>query len=191
MKIGLYFGTFNPIHIGHLIVANHFAENTDLDQIWCVVTPQNPFKAKQSILNNNQRFEMVSRATKGFPKIVPCDIEFNLEQPNYTINTLDCLEKKYTKHKFSLIMGEDNLMSLSDWKDSDSIIERYPIYVYPRKLNSNRVTPELKGKINNIQAPIIEISSSFIRASIKAGKNIRPFLTEAVWNYLDEMNLYK
>ena len=191
MKIGLYFGTFNPIHIGHLIVANHFAENTDLDQIWCVVTPQNPFKAKQSILNNNQRFEMVSRAIKGFPKIIPCDIEFNLEQPNYTINTLECLEKKYTKYKFSLIMGEDNLMSLSDWKDSDSIIERYPIYVYPRKLNSNIVTSELKGKINNIQAPIIEISSSFIRASIKAGKNIRPFLTEAVWNYLDEMNLYK
>ena len=191
MKIGLYFGTFNPIHIGHLIVANHFAENTDLDQIWCVVTPQNPFKAKQSILNNNQRFEMVSRAIKGFPKIIPCDIEFNLEQPNYTINTLECLEKKYTKYKFSLIMGEDNLMSLSDWKDSDSIIERYPIYVYPRKLNSSIVTSELKGKINNTQAPIIEISSSFIRASIKAGKNIRPFLTEAVWNYLDEMNLYK
>ena len=191
MKIGLYFGTFNPIHIGHLIVANHFAENTDLDQIWCVVTPQNPFKAKQSILNNNQRFEMVSRAIKGFQKIIPCDIEFNLEQPNYTINTLECLEKKYTKYKFSLIMGEDNLISLSDWKDSDSIIERYPIYVYPRKLNSNVVTSELKGKINNTQAPIIEISSSFIRASIKAGKNIRPFLTEAVWNYLDEMNLYK
>jgi len=191
MKIGLYFGTFNPIHIGHLIVANHFAENTDLDQIWCVVTPQNPFKAKQSILNNNQRFEMVSRAIKGFPKIIPCDIEFNLEQPNYTINTLECLEKKYTEYKFSLIMGEDNLMSLSDWKDSDSIIERYPIYVYPRKLNSNISTSKLKGKINNAQAPIIEISSSFIRASIKAGKNIRPFLTEAVWNYLDEMNLYK
>ena len=191
MKIGLYFGTFNPIHIGHLIVANHFAENTDLDQIWCVVTPQNPFKAEQSILNNNHRFEMVYRAIKGFPKIIPCDIEFNLKQPNYTINTLECLEKKYTKHKFSLIMGEDNLMSLSDWKDSDSIIERYPIYVYPRKLNSNIVTSELKGKVNNIQAPIIEISSSFIRASIKAGKNIRPFLTEAVWNYLDEMNLYK
>lgn len=191
MKIGLYFGTFNPIHIGHLIIANHFAENTDLDQIWCVVTPQNPFKAKQSILNNNHRFEMVSRATKEFPKIVPCDIEFNLEQPNYTINTLECLEKKYPNYNFSLIMGEDNLISLSEWKNSESIIERYPIYVYPRKLNSNIVTSKLKGNINNVQAPIIEISSSFIRASIKAGKNIRPFLTEAVWGYLDDMNLYK
>ena len=191
MKIGLYFGTFNPIHVGHLIIANHFAEYTDLDQIWCVVTPQNPFKAKQSILDNHQRLEMVFQATKDFPKIVPCDIEFNLTQPNYTVNTLAYLEEKYPDYNFALIMGEDNLISLPKWKNSEILIDRYPIYVYPRKLKYAKNNSQIKGQIVKVQAPIIEISSSFIRSSIKSGKNIRPLLPNDVWKYLDEMNFYK
>ena len=191
MKVGLYFGTFNPIHVGHLIIANHFAEYTDLDQIWCVVTPQNPFKAKQSILDNHQRLEMVYQATKDFSKIVPCDIEFNLTQPNYTVNTLAYLEEKYPDYNFALIMGEDNLISLPKWKNSEILIDRYPIYVYPRKLKSAKNISQIKGQKIKVQAPIIEISSSFIRSSIKSGKNIRPLLPNDVWKYLDEMNFYK
>ena len=191
MKVGLYFGTFNPIHVGHLIIANHFAEYTDLDQIWCVVTPQNPFKAKQSILDNHQRLEMVYQGTKDFSKIIPCDIEFNLTQPNYTVNTLAYLEEKYPDYNFALIMGEDNLISLPKWKNSEILIDRYPIYVYPRKLKSAKNNYQIKGQIIKVQAPIIEISSSFIRSSIKSGKNIRPLLPNDVWKYLDEMNFYK
>lgn len=191
MKVGLYFGTFNPIHVGHLIIANHFAEYTDLDQIWCVVTPQNPSKAKQSILDNHQRLEMVYQATKDFSKIIPCDIEFNLTQPNYTVNTLAYLEEKYPDYNFALIMGEDNLISLPKWKNSEILMDRYPIYVYPRKLKSAKNNSQVKGQIIKVQAPIIEISSSFIRSSIKSGKNIRPLLPNDVWKYLDEMNFYK
>ncbi len=191
MKIGLYFGTFNPIHVGHLIIANHFAEHSDLDQVWCVVTPQSPMKKKQSILDNNQRLEMVYLATKEYPKIKPSAIEFQLKQPNYTIHTLAYLEEKYPEYEFALIMGEDNLVSLPKWKNAELLLERYPIYVYPRKLYSEEKEFRLKGTIHKVNAPVIEISSSFIRTSIKEGKNIRPLLPEAVWVYLDEMNFYK
>lgn len=191
MKIGLYFGTFNPIHVGHLIIANHFAEHSDLDQVWCVVTPQSPMKKKQSILDNNQRLEMVYLATKEYPKIKPSAIEFQLKQPNYTIHTLAYLEEKYPEYEFALIMGEDNLVTLPKWKNAELLLERYPIYVYPRKLYSEEKEFRLKGTIHKVNAPVIEISSSFIRTSIKEGKNIRPLLPKAVWVYLDEMNFYK
>ena len=191
MKIGLYFGTFNPIHVGHLIIANHFAEHSDLDQVWCVVTPQNPLKQKQSILDNRQRFHMVELATNNYPKIKPSDIEFELNQPNYTIHTLAYLEEKYPGNNFVLIMGEDNLISLHKWKNVDILLDRYPIYVYPRKINFKPFNDTTKGDIKKVGAPIIEISSSSIRKSIKEGKNIRPLLPESVWVYLDEMNFYK
>jgi len=191
MKIGLYFGTFNPIHVGHLIIANHFAEHSDLDQVWCVVTPQNPLKQKQSILDNRQRFHMVELATNNYPKIKPSDIEFELNQPNFTIHTLAYLEEKYPGNKFVLIMGEDNLISLHKWKNVDILLDRYPVYVYPRKITSKTFNDTTKGDIKKVGAPIIEISSSSIRKSIKEGKNIRPLLPESVWVYLDEMNFYK
>lgn len=191
MKIGLYFGTFNPIHVGHLIIANHFAEYSDLEQIWCVVTPQNPFKTKHSILDNHQRLEMVYLATKEYPKIKPSAIEFQLSQPNYTVHTLAFLEERHPEHEFALIMGEDNLVSLPKWKNAEVILERYPIYVYPRNIKSPRENCRLEGTIKKVDAPIIEISSSFIRKAIKSGKNIRPLLPESVWIYLDEMNFYK
>ena len=134
---------------------------------------------------------MVYQATKDFSKIIPCDIEFNLTKPNYTVNTLAYLEEKYPDYNFALIMGEDNLISLPKWKNSEILMDRYPIYVYPRKLKSAKNNSQIKGQIIKVQAPIIEISSSFIRSSIKSGKNIRPLLPNDVWKYLDEMNFYK
>ncbi|WP_303316838.1 nicotinate (nicotinamide) nucleotide adenylyltransferase [Flavivirga abyssicola] len=192
MKVGLYFGSFNPIHIGHLVIANHLAEYSDLDQIWFVVTPHNPFKKKRSLLDNYQRLEMVYRATKDYIKLKPSDIEFNLPQPNYTINTLAYLQEKYPDNEFSLIMGEDNLKSFHKWRNYKLILEDHHIYVYPR-ISENKVETQFEGhkKIHHIDAPIMELSSTLIRHGIKAGKNVKPMLPEFVWEYLDEMNFYK
>ena len=192
MKIGLYFGTFNPIHVGHLTIANHLAEHSNLDKIWFVVTPHSPFKKKSSLLDNRQRYEMVYRATEDYIKLEPCDIEFNLPQPNYTIDTLTYLQEKYPKHEFALIMGEDNLKSFHKWKNYELILDNHDIYVYPR-ISSGIVDTQFNthSKIKKVNAPIMELSSTFIRNSIKEGKNIRPMLPEHVWEYLDEMNFYK
>lgn len=192
MKVGLYFGTFNPIHIGHLAIANHMAEYSDLEQIWFVVTPQSPFKTKQSLLDNHQRFEMVYRATEAYPKLKPSDIEFNLPQPNYTVNTLAYLQEKHPQHDFSLIMGEDNLKSLHKWKNYDVILEHHHVYVYPRISDGNIETQfDKHPHIHLVNAPIMEVSSTFIRSAIKDRKNIRPLLPQPVWEYIDEMHFYK
>lgn len=192
MKIGLYFGTFNPIHIGHLIIANQLAEQSDLDQIWLVVTPQSPFKKKQSLLDNYQRLEMVFRTTEEYDKLQPSDIEFALPQPNYTVNTLAHLQEKYPHHEFSLIMGEDNLKSFHKWKNYQVILDNHDIYVYPR-ISEGTIETQFDGhkRIHHINAPIIELSSTFIRQSIKDGINVKPMLPQTVWQYIDEMNFYK
>lgn len=192
MNIGLYFGTFNPIHVGHLTIANHMAEYSDLDQVWFVVTPQSPFKVKTSMLDNYQRLEMVYLATKDYTKLKPSDIEFGMSQPNYTINTLTYLQEKYPDYTFSLIMGEDNLKSFHKWKNYELILEGHAIYVYPR-LSEGKIETQFDKhpKIHHVKAPIMELSSTFIRNSIKEGKNVRPMLPEHVWEYLDEMNFYK
>jgi len=192
MKVGLFFGSFNPIHIGHLVIANHLVEYSDLDQVWFVVTPHNPFKKKSTLLDNYQRLEMVYRATKDYTKIKPCDIEFNLPQPNYTINTLVHLQEKYPKHEFALIMGEDNLKSFHKWKNYELILENHNIYVYPRVPENTEETELSKHKkVHHINAPIMELSSTFIRNAVKEGKNVQPMLPQYVWEYLDEMNFYK
>lgn len=202
MKIGLYFGTFNPIHIGHMIIGNHIAENSDLDQIWMVVTPHNPHKNKQSLLNDYQRLQLVFLATEEYPKIKPSDIEFKLTQPNYTVNTLAHLADKYPQHTFSLIMGEDNLKSLHKWKNYKVILENHAIYVYPRLEAKSRTGEAISTeeenltftnnpKIHIVDAPIVEISSTFIRENIKKNKNVCPLLPEKVWQYIDHNNLYK
>ncbi|MEN3323620.1 nicotinate (nicotinamide) nucleotide adenylyltransferase [Mariniflexile soesokkakense] len=192
MKIGLYFGSFNPIHIGHLVIANHFAEYSNLNEVWFVVTPHNPFKKKSSLLDNFQRLEMVYRATKDYTKLKPCDIEFSLPQPNYTINTLVYLQEKYPDYEFSLIMGEDNLKSFHKWKNYEVILENHYIYVYPR-VSKEKIETQFDGhkKIHHINAPIMELSSTHIRNAIKKGKNVKPMLPEHVWEYMDEMNFYK
>ena len=202
MKIGLYFGTFNPIHIGHLIIANHLVEYTDMKQVWMVVTPHNPIKKKETLLKDSIRLEMVHLATEDFPKIKPSNIEFKLPQPNYTVNTLAYLQEKYPKNEFSLIMGEDNLKSFHKWKNYEKILQNHDIYVYPRldaKDQTIKITPlennylafKNHPKVHFIEAPIVEISATFIRESIKKKKNVQPLLPDKVWEFIDHNNLYK
>ncbi len=192
MKIGLYFGTFNPIHVGHLIIANHLVEHSNLDEVWMVVTPHNPFKKKSSLLDNHHRFEMVYRATGNYPKIKPSDIEFKLPQPNYTTHTLAHISELHPDKEFGLIMGEDNLKNFHKWKNFETILEHHQIYVYPR-ISAGNTQSQFDGhpKIHKIAAPIIEISSTMIRNGIKTAKNIQPLLSKEVWVYIDEMNFYR
>lgn len=192
-KVGLFFGTFNPIHIGHLVIANHMVEFSDLDEVWFVITPQSPFKTKQTLLEDHHRYQMVYEAVQDYPKLKPSTIEFDLPQPNYTVDTLVHLEEKYGKdHHFSLIMGEDNLKSFHKWKNYEAILELHHIYVYPR-VSHGEVEHQFMDhpKIIKVDAPIMEISSTFIRKAHYQGKNIRPLLPYAVWKYMDEMNFYR
>lgn len=191
-KIGLYFGTFNPIHIGHIIIANYMVEFSDLNEVWMVVTPHNPLKKKSSLLENYHRLEMVYLACEEYEKMKPSDIEFHLPQPNYTVHTLALLEEKYPDLDFSLIMGEDNLKSFHKWKNYEVILERYSMYVYPR-ISGGKVENQFKDhvKITRVAAPVMELSSTFIRKAVKEEKNIKPMLPSKVWEYMDRMNFYK
>ncbi|MGI9550811.1 MAG: nicotinate (nicotinamide) nucleotide adenylyltransferase [Aurantibacter sp.] len=192
-NVGLYFGTFNPIHIGHLVIANHMVEFSGLDEVWFVITSQSPFKTKQSLLDDNHRYQMVFEATKDYPKLKPSKIEFDLPQPNYTVHTLAHLSEKHgTDHEFSLIMGEDNLKSFHKWKNFEVILENHDLYIYPR-ISEGKIDHQFEGhrKIHKVNAPIMEISSTFIRKNHKAGKSIKALLPDAVWKYLDEMNFYR
>ncbi|RAR71300.1 nicotinate (nicotinamide) nucleotide adenylyltransferase [Flavobacterium aciduliphilum] len=192
MKIGLYFGTFNPIHVGHLIIANHLAEHSDLDQIWMVVTPHNPHKQKSTLLDDYQRLYMVNLATEAYPKIKASDVEFKLPQPNFTVNTLVHLNEKHPQHEFCLIMGQDNLNALHKWKNYEYIMAHHEIYVYPR-LHSGTVDAQFVNhpKIHMVNAPVVELSSTLIRDSIKNKKNVRPLVPEQVWEYLERNNFYR
>jgi len=192
MKIGLFFGTFNPIHVGHLIIANHMAEFTELDEVWFVVTPHNPFKLKSSLLADYHRYQMVLVATEDSPKLKPSNIEFDLPQPNYTINTLTYLYEKYPDLEFSLIMGEDNLKFFHKWKNHEVILKRHHLFIYPR-VNENQEISKFQNhpKVHFTNAPIVEISSTFIRKAIQNKNNISALLPYKVWKYLDEMNFYK
>ncbi len=192
MKIGLFFGTFNPIHVGHLIIGNHMAEFTDLDEVWFVVTPHNPFKAKSSLLANHHRYQLVQEATEDYPRLRPSNIEFGLPQPNYTVNTLAHLYEKHPGQEFSLIMGLDNLNSFHKWKNHEVILQNHELYVYPR-VSEGKKTPGLlqHEKVHLVDAPIVEISSTFIRKAIREKKNIRALMPDKAWKYMDEMNFYK
>jgi nicotinate-nucleotide adenylyltransferase len=191
-KIGLYFGTFNPIHIGHLAIANHMVEFTDLDEVWFVVTPRSPFKQKKSLLADNHRYQLVYEAIKDYPKLSVSDIEFKLKQPNYTVDTLAHLLEKYPGHSFSLLMGEDNLKGFHKWKNYEVILEHHEVYVYPR-ISEGAVAHRFEGheKIHQVNAPIMEISATFIRKHHALGKNIRPLIPTGAWEYMDEMNFYR
>jgi len=191
-KVGLYFGSFNPIHIGHVIIANHMVEHSDLDEIWMVVTPHNPHKNKTSLLANHHRLALVEIALEGYEKINSSSIEFNLPQPSYTVNTLAHLDEKYPNKDFCLIMGEDNLKSLHRWRNYEVILENYHIYVYPR-MSEGSVAHQFVNhpKIHKVAAPIVQISSTAIRRSIADKKNILPLVTSDVWKYIDEMNFYR
>ncbi len=195
MKIGLYFGSFNPVHIGHLAIANYMVEFTDIDQIWFVISPQNPLKKRDTLLADYHRLELVEKAIHDEPRFQASDIEFKLPKPSYTIDTLTYLSEKYPNHQFVLIMGEDNLFTLPKWKNYRELLNRYPVYAYPREGKpslSQEVQKLLKDAfITLVSAPRIEISSSFIRQSIKKKKEIRHFLPPKVWEYIGEMNFYR
>lgn len=191
LKIGLYFGSYNPIHIGHLAIANYMVEFTDIDQLWFVVSPQNPFKKKENLLADYHRLELVNRAIENDDRFRASNIEFNLPKPSYTIDTLTYLQERHPDYSFSILMGSDNLESFYKWKNSEIIIENYGIIVYPRPGFDLTKVPEHKNISVAMDAPLMEISSSFIRNAIKEGKDIRHFMPEKAWVYLDEMNFYK
>ncbi|MGC6428229.1 MAG: nicotinate (nicotinamide) nucleotide adenylyltransferase [Flavobacteriales bacterium] len=190
MKIGLFFGSFNPIHIGHMTIAQYIVEHTSLDKIWLVVSPQNPFKEKSSLLAQNHRLSMVQLATDNDVKLEASNIEFSLPTPSYTIDTLTYTKEKYPQHDFSIIMGADNLLHFHKWKNYKQILNHHEIFVYPRPKTQDSDFSKLDN-VHLVDAPIIEISSQFIRKSIKTKKDIRYFLPKNVWEYIDEMNFYK
>lgn len=190
MKIGLFFGSFNPIHIGHLAIANYMAEYTDLDQIWFVVSPHNPFKNKSSLLTDYHRLELVDRAIERYSNFKASNIEFGMPQPSYTIDTLTYLKEKNPTHQFSLIVGSDNLKNFTKWKNHDLILNNHDLFVYPRPdFKSENI--ELKGNIKIVEAPLMEVSSSFIRKAISEKKEIPFFMPESAYNYLKEMHFYE
>jgi nicotinate-nucleotide adenylyltransferase len=189
MHVGLFFGSFNPVHIGHLALANYMLSFTDMEQVWLVVSPHNPLKNKNSLLNQNDRLHLINLALDFHPKIKASNVEFSLPQPSYTINTLTHLKEKYPEHRFSLIMGQDNLQTFHKWKNYEEILKRYHIYVYPR-VGCEASQFDDHNHVHLTQAPIMEISSTFIRDAIKNKKNIQFFLHPKVWEYIESSNLY-
>ncbi len=190
MKIGLFFGSFNPIHIGHLIIANTMAYTTDLDQVWLIVSPQNPFKKNKSLLHEFDRLTMVERAVADNYKLKASDVEFSMPKPSYTIDTLTKLSEKYPTHEFKLIMGEDNLGQFENWKNYDKILEYYELYVYPRP-NSGIHAYRGHSKVKFIEAPLLDISATYIRNAIKEGKPIRYMVSEDVEAYIRIKKFYQ
>ena len=190
LTIGLYFGTFNPIHIGHLAIANYVAEYSGINQLWFVVSPQNPFKNKATLLDNYQRLEMVHRAVGSDFRFRVSDIEFSLPKPSYTIDTLTYLKEKYPSYQFKILMGSDNIEDLHKWKNYEQILENYGILVYPRP-GFDRSKIKLHPSISVINAPMMDISSSFIRNAIREGKDVRYYVPPKTWEYIEEMGFYR
>jgi len=195
-KVGLYFGSFNPVHIGHMAIAGYITEFTDIDQVWFVVSPQNPLKKKDSLLADHHRLQMVRLAIGDNDYIKACDIEFKLPVPSYTIDTLTYLREKHSNNKFCLVMGEDNLCTFHKWKNASELASGYPIYVYPRvdsKMPDSQLLKELlsRADIHYIKAPVMQISGTFIRDGIKKGRNMSYFLSAPVWKYIEEMHFYE
>ena len=189
MNIGLYFGSFNPIHIGHLIIANHVLNETSINKIWFIVSPQNPFKESKTLLNEFDRLHLVRLATQDDNRIKCSDIEFNLPKPSYTSNTLAFLSEKYPEHQFSLIMGSDSYQNLDKWKNYETIINNYPVYVYKREGYEIKKTFDKEAVILN--APIIQISASQIREHIRSAKSIRYLVPEIVREEIESRKFYK
>lgn len=188
-KTGLYFGSFNPIHIGHLVIAEFLVENSDLDEIWFVVSPQNPLKKKRTLLDDRQRLHLVNIAIDDDLRFKACDVEFSLPKPSYTSYTLQVLRERYPQRQFSLIMGEDNLQTFDKWFNYEHIIENYHIYVYPRPgYNGGRFAEH--RNVTMVEAPLMEISSTMIRESIKSGKSVKYMLPDKVYRHIDEAGFY-
>lgn len=189
MKIGLYFGSFNPVHVGHMIIASHMVQHTDMSNLWMVVSPHNPHKEKKSLAKDYDRLHLVTLAIAENNKIQASNIEFSLPKPSYTIDTLTYLKEKYPQHEFCLIMGGDNLGSFHKWKNYEKILEHHNIYVYKRP---SYELGELQNhpRIQIVEAPMLDISSSFIRNSIKNGHSIQYLVPQAVFEYIEDNKMY-
>jgi nicotinate-nucleotide adenylyltransferase len=189
-KIGLFFGSFNPIHLGHLIIANVMAENTDLDKVWLVVSPQNPFKPSKGLLHEFDRYDMVKAAIADNYKLEASDIEFNLPKPSYTIHTLARLTEKHPTKEFKVILGEDNLENFTKWKNYQQILDQFGLYVYPRP-NVTNSSLSRHAQVKMVEAPLLDISATYIRSCIKNNKSIRYLVPEAVENMIRSKNFYR
>lgn len=189
MKIGLYFGSFNPIHVGHLIVANHILNESDLDRVWFVVSPLNPFKHSESLLHEYDRLHLVQIAIENDLRLKASDVEFSLPKPSYTIHTLTYLKEKYPEHSFSIIMGSDGFQNLDKWKNPEAIISNYEIIIYKRP--GFEVDNKLNANIKIMSAPLLDISSTHIRNLIKAGKSVKYLVTPAVEEEILASGLFK
>lgn len=193
MNVGLYFGSFNPIHVGHLIIAQYMIQQKDIDAVWFVLSPHNPLKNKSTLLEDYHRLAILKIAIEDEPKFRAEDIEFKMPQPSYTIDTLAYLSEKHPTVNFSLLMGEDNLRGLNKWKNHEKILEKYKIYVYPR-IDITPIEHNFKNHPSIIfceDVPVMNLSASYIRTLIQNGKSTRYLLTDKVFRYVDEMNFYK
>ncbi len=190
MKVGLFFGSFNPVHVGHMIIANHLAEYTDLNQIWMVVSPHNPLKNKASLAKDNDRYHLVQLAIGDHTKIRASNVEFSLPTPSYTIDTLTYLEEKFPEKSFSLIMGGDSLTGIEKWKNYEKLLSDYDIYVYKRS-EADTIMYEHMNNIKIVDAPLLDISATFIRNAIKNKKSVRYLVPDAVYEYLESSTLYR
>ena len=189
MNVGLYFGSFNPIHIGHLIIASHIINNTDLSELWFVISPQNPFKNKTALLNENHRLRLVKTAIEGEQHLRASNVEFKLPRPSYTIDTLTYLSEKFQNNKFSIIMGSDSFQNLEKWKNYESLVSNYPIYIYKRP--GFEIVKKKIADLIFLEAPLLEISSTHIRELIKKGKSIRYLVPDSVKEEIELNNYYK
>lgn len=190
IKVGLFFGSFNPIHIGHLIIADHVAQYSDLSEVWLVVSPHNPLKKKASLANDHDRLHLVQLAIENNPRLKVSSIEFSLPKPSYTIDTLTYLREKYPDKEFCLIMGGDSLMSIEKWKNYEQLLRDYSIYVYQRP-GYGDIPVEYTSKVKFLIAPLLDISSTMIRERIQDKKSIRYLVPDKVCQYIEGSNMYQ
>lgn len=191
MNIGIFSGSFNPIHIGHLILGNYIAEFTEIDEIWFLISPQSPLKSTSELSSEQLRYEMAEIALRKYPKLKVSDFEFSMPKPSYTIDTLRALKEKFPENNFSLIIGADNWKIFDNWKEYNKILEEFSLKIYPRIGSRITISEKLRQKVEALDSPIIEVSSTFIRESIAKDKDVRAFLPEGVYEYILEKGLYK
>ena len=190
MRIGIFSGSFNPIHMGHLMLASYYVEYGAFDEVWMLVSPHNPLRERVSAHNDHHRCAMVELALQNVSGVKFCDIEFSLPQPSYTIHTLDALHHRYPEHDFTLIVGADNWLIFDRWYQPDRIINEYSVCIYPRRGYEVKVEA-LPPRVSYVEAPLVELSSTWVRQAVAEGRNVSAFLPHGVYNYIKENNLYQ